>query len=171
MPQTPDLSDAVKNYINEEIEYLQSGYEMALTKDEEKPYDGELVKMYNNKSFSTWTALKVYLGKPQAATLRLLQSPNGTSTSMSFNNTNAGVFYNVLERWEGVDADKIAISYEQAKKDGGGYDIVSWRRGKGVLLFTSHILRMMWIHLPAIQRRRQPRLTFSDLQGAITELL
>ena len=86
----------------------------AVSKADEKPYEGTLTQQENNSRFSTITQLKCYMGMDMAAQLSLWQSFNDTQSQITFDNNNYGSVYNTYEPYGGIDAPRMQTTYEQA---------------------------------------------------------
>ena len=111
--QNDNLSESMKAHIQNEISVLDEQYSYVKSKADEILFDGNLVPAENNSNYSTITSLKTYLGKATAARIQFFKSINKTSDSLSFSNINYGAAYNTFEPYEGADADKINMSYEE----------------------------------------------------------
>lgn len=109
------LPGHVKEHINDMISYYKENYDIAISKADERLYDGELTMVEDNSMFSSITSLKCYLGKEQAARLSLWQSFNEAQSQMQFFNNDLGVPYNMSEPYQGVDAERMNMSYDEAK--------------------------------------------------------
>lgn len=119
------LSGNTRSAWESRIRDMEKAYDSAPSKADEKPYDGTLNVTQNEEMNSdgtitvngsgSFTDLKCYLGKDRAAYLNLMQSYNDASTQMYFDNGNYGFGYNTLEPYEGVDAQRLNITYEEAK--------------------------------------------------------
>ncbi len=113
--QNDNLEPHIKSHLESSINSMESFYSSSVKKGEEKIYDGTLVPAENNKTYSYITRLKSYLGKSQAARIELWQSFNGNRGQLVFRNQDYGVTYNTFEPYEGIDAEKISISYEECR--------------------------------------------------------
>ena len=114
--QNENLEPHIKAHLQDNIGFLEEQHSFASSKDDGKLYDGTLVATENNKSYSHITGLKVFMGKAQAARIELWQSLNGRRTQLIFRNEEYGVPYNTFEPYEGVDAQRIDMSYKQCKE-------------------------------------------------------
>lgn len=110
-----ELPGHVKEHINHLISDYKENYDIAISKADERLYDGELTQAENNSMFSSITSLKCYLDKDQAARLSLWQSINEAQSQMQFFNHDFGVPYNTCEPYQGVDAQRMNMSYDEAK--------------------------------------------------------
>ncbi len=110
------LPDNIRSTFSERADDLENYYDDAISKSDEKPYDGELTEQANNKSYNYITKLKCYMGKDLAARFSLWQSFEGNKTQLMFSNTGYGYeSYNTFEPYEGVGAARLDITYEEAK--------------------------------------------------------
>ena len=107
----PEVRERLQNTLSHFEEELLSSIPMS----EEEPYNGELRLLDNNKSYSSLTSLKAYLGKTNAATIELAQSFNSTKSSLRFSNQEYGENYTSFEPYESVDAERIEMPYEECK--------------------------------------------------------
>ncbi len=83
---------------------------------DERPYTGELVTAENNSRYSAITNLKSYMnGEIMAVHLNLYQSFNETSSQMVFEKNDGFHGYNTFEPYEGIAAERLSITYEEAK--------------------------------------------------------
>lgn len=130
-----NLEEYIINNIKNNIQWFEKKYNKALSKEDNKLYNGELVKIENNKYYSTLTELKSFLGHNIAARFHLSQSFNNTSSQMTFQNYNYNELYNNWEPYTGIPADKIKYSYDEAKKI--AIDVVKAIDGKDTNLSLS----------------------------------
>lgn len=107
-----DIPESMKSDWDVEIKLLEQEYESTISRVDEKLYDGTLNEL---TGYNTFTSLKCYMGKDIAARLELWQSLDGGVTHMIFANHNFGSGYNTFETYEGVDAERLNITYEEAK--------------------------------------------------------
>ena len=115
--QNGNLASVLKERLDETMNFFEEELTLSIPMSEEKPYNGELRLLDNNKAYSSSTSLKAYLGKANAATFELVQSFNGTRSFLMFSNQEYGENYTSFEPYEGVDADKIEMSYEGVDAD------------------------------------------------------
>ncbi len=87
----------------------------AMSQADEKPYDGELTPVEDNRTFNSITSVKCYMGKSRAAWLSLWQTPGGNETQLQFDNNDYITAYNTFEPYEGTDAPRLKMTYEEAK--------------------------------------------------------
>lgn len=113
--QNEALPDYIKNHLDSNIEEMEKYFNVAVSMADEQLYDGTLTPMKNNTLFSYITNLKCYMGKDTAARFSFYQSFNGTSTLMQFYNEECGMPYNRFEPYTGVDAERISMTYDDAK--------------------------------------------------------
>jgi hypothetical protein len=114
-----DLPEHIVDGINFYLDSFnedQEKYNEALSKSEDKPYTGELIKDENNKVYSTVTELKAYMGHDKAARFMLWQSKNKTATTMSFENNDYGIVYNYYENYASEPAKGMKMTYDEAKQ-------------------------------------------------------
>lgn len=109
------LEKHVIDDINNMIKWCEKKYNKALSKDDNTPYSGELVKIDNNKKYSSITILKSFLEHNIAAKFELWQTLNNTKSSMTFENNDYKDIYTYSEPYLGVPAKNIKRSYEEAK--------------------------------------------------------
>lgn len=110
-----ELPEHVKSHINHFISDYEENYDIAISRADERLYDGTLTKRENNSTFNYITSLKCYLGKEKAARLSLWQSFNETQTNMQFDNVDFCTPYNIFEPYEGENAKRMNMSYDEAK--------------------------------------------------------
>lgn len=113
--QNDNLKPEVKERLENSLNIFDEEYPLSISKEEEMLYNGTLTLLDNNKSYSSVTSLKTYLGKTKAATFELSQSFNYTKSSLRFDNQEYGEAYTSFEPYEGVDAERIELSYEDCK--------------------------------------------------------
>lgn len=100
-------------------------YTSAISRADEKPYDGTFTVARKSKTNSdgsvtyydngSYLDLKCYMGKNRAAWLKVMQPTNKTNSYMSFDNSNYGFGYNTFEPYDGADAERLNMTYEEAK--------------------------------------------------------
>ena len=111
-----ELPENQRSAWEEMIVYLEEQYETTISRADEKLYDGTLADTEGNGTFNTITRLKCYMGKDRAAWFELWQSIEGTQTQITFSNSNYGSgLYNTYEPYEDVAAERIDMTYEEAK--------------------------------------------------------
>ena len=108
--QNDSLEPLIKSDLEESIKKMEEKYPSAKTKSEDIPYEGGLTPD-ERESYITQTELKCYLGRNEAAFIRMSQTENKTGSSIDVMNHDYGTPYNTSEPYEGVDADKIDVSY------------------------------------------------------------
>lgn len=135
------LSPYIKKDIQFRIDDLTGSYEHAKTNAELKPYDGTITPQYGNTAYSTVTYLKCFMGKDKAATINFYQSISGARSQIVLYNG----MYNAEEPYAGADAERINVTYAQAKTTaenlvrklaGKNTDIVLYDSGIGYRLGT-----------------------------------
>jgi beta-lactamase regulating signal transducer with metallopeptidase domain len=109
------LPKSTRSAWEDRVKDFKEELKTAINRKDEKPYDGKLTEAENNKTFSAITQLKCYMGKSRAAWLSLWQTPAGNDTQMQFDNADYGFVYNTTKPYEGVDATRMGMTYEQAK--------------------------------------------------------
>ena len=110
-----DLPKPEQNAWERRAEQMQEALKSAISEADEQPYDGTPIPAEDNRTFSSITSLKCYMGKAKAATLSLMQSFEGNDTQMMFFNSDGVSGYNMHEPYAGVDAPRIEMTYEEAK--------------------------------------------------------
>ena len=110
-----DLPKNLRDAWERRADDLQQCFDTAISQADERPYDGTPIPAENNGSYSTITSLKCYMGRDVAAMLNLMQSYEGNETSAVFFNTDSVSAYNTFETYEGADASRIQMTYEEAK--------------------------------------------------------
>lgn len=107
-----DLPEDKKSDWDVIIPILENDYATAIGKAGEKPYDGTLTDM--EQSSAIW--LKCYMGRDRAAWFRLFQYPDGNGSQITFDNSDYGFgCYNTFTPYQGADAERIDMTYEEAK--------------------------------------------------------
>ncbi len=110
------LAPYEREYMKSQLEQLELDYETAISKADEKLYDGKLsMGTENSGGYSNYLDLKCYMGKENTKWLSFYQSSNNTHTQMIYRNANYSAGYSESEPYEGKDAERINMTYEQAK--------------------------------------------------------
>lgn len=120
-----DLPGNTRSAWKSRIREMENAYDGAPTQSEEKLYDGTLTVTQSAEEDSdgtityydsgSYTDLKCYLGKDRAAYINLIQSEKEASTQMVFDNGNYGFGYNTFKPYDGADAERLNMTYEEAK--------------------------------------------------------
>lgn len=110
-----DLPKNIKDAWEYRANQMQQCFDSAISQADEQPYDGLPTPAEDNGTYSTITSLKCYMGRNVAAMLNLMQSYEGNDTQMMFYNSDNVSAYNTFETYEGIDAPKIQMTYEEAK--------------------------------------------------------
>ena len=113
--QNENLEYSVRTRLENSLKSYQEQYPDSVPMGYEELYNGTLTLVENNKSYSSVTSLKSYLGKTKAATYGLWQSFNGMKGSLSFSNQEYGEEYTYLEDYDGTDAAKIDMSHADCR--------------------------------------------------------
>ena len=146
--QNENLEPLTKSNLEETIENMEERYPAAKTKSEDIPYEGGL-SPDERESYITQTELKCYLGRNGAAIIRMSQTENKTGGFIDVMNHGYGVAYNTFEPYEGADAEKIDMPYEECRQmaddlvralDGGDTNMVhvSTNIGYAIGHFADH---------------------------------
>ena len=114
--QNKNLKAHIVSQIQSSIDFLEEMYPSAISREDEKLFDGLLVPTEGDRTYSYVTRLKSYLGKAQAAKIQLLQSFNKMETHLVFSNEVNELAYNTFEKYEGIDAEKINLPYTKCKE-------------------------------------------------------
>ena len=113
--QNESLDSSVRARLENSLRFCEREYPDSAPMGYEQPYDGSLITIENNKNYSSGTSLKSYMGKTEAATYVLSQSFNAMKDSLSLRNQEFGEEYTYLEDYDGKDAAKIDMSYEDCR--------------------------------------------------------
>ena len=111
-----DLPDNIREAWEYRVDWLQEDFENAVSQADEQLYDGTLVPTEDNKTFSSITSLKCYMGDAIAARLSVWQSFEGNETQMLFDRNDGITGYNTAVSYDGADTSRIQMTYEQAKE-------------------------------------------------------
>ncbi len=130
------LPESVRSDWDVMIKFMEQEYESTISRADEKLYDGTLNEM---EGYNSFTVLKCYMGKDMAANLGLQQSLDGGVTHMSFNNHDFRSGYNTFETYEGVDAERLDITYEEAKAIAEGFVRTLDGEDSSMMLYKSAI--------------------------------
>ena len=115
--QNDSLSAQDRYFLDEYIRDLEdlSQYDLTLSIADLIPYDGNLIEEIDNSYYSHITNLKCFLDKDRSAWVNLLQSINSTRTQYLFFCSEIVTSYNHFEPYEGIDAQRMNVSYAYAK--------------------------------------------------------
>jgi hypothetical protein len=137
--QNDNLKPHIKSHLEKSINSMERFHASSPKREEEEIYDGTLIPVENSSRYLSMIDVKCYLGRTQAAQINMTQTGNKADGQLWLRNQDYGVVYNTFEQYEGIDADKIDVPYEECKQ--AAIDLVKALDGMdtNMTLFSSGI--------------------------------